>query len=93
MDLIKVKHRPSAEEKETSIVYDYIDKKWYMYSVISTHYNRAIKCGWTVTTKYVDDDGDVVGYQLEAPARAITIRGVEKRKMSEKQLTNLHGDK
>lgn len=92
MEIIKVKNRPSAEEKETCINYDYIDKKWYMYTNISTHYNRAIKNGWTMTTKYVDDDGDVVGYQFEAPARAITIRGVEKRKMSEKQLTNLHGD-
>ena len=92
MEVIKVHHRISSEEKETAINYDYIDKKWWMYSVIPTHYNKALKQGWTPIVKYEYEDGSVAGYQLEAPGRAITIRSVEKKQLSEKQLSNLDGD-
>ena len=49
MKIIKLKSRLSTDEKETCLNYDYIDKKWVMYSFISTHYNKALKQGWTPT--------------------------------------------
>lgn len=92
MEIIKVHRKVSSEEKETHLNYDYIDKKWWMYSVIPTHYNKALKQGWEPIVKYEYEDGSVAGYQLEAPGRAITIRSVEKKQLSEKQLSNLDGD-
>ena len=62
-----------------------------MYSFIQKHYNRALKQGWRPIAQYVYEDGSIAGYELEAPDRAITIRSVEKKQMSEKQLTNLLG--
>lgn len=89
MKIIKLKSRLSTDEKETCLNYDYIDKKWVMYSFISTHYNKALKQGWTSIVKYEYDDKTTAGYELEAPSHAITIRSVEKKKMSEKQMKNL----
>jgi hypothetical protein len=56
------------------------------------HYNRAIKQGWVQTAQCVYDDNTVCGGTFEAPGHAITIRGAEKRKMSDKQMNNLFGD-
>ena len=89
MEIIKVKQRLTSDEKETCLNYDYIDKKWTMCSFISTHYNKALKQGWTPIVKYEYFDKTTAGYQLEAPGHAITIRSVEKKKMSEKQMKNL----
>lgn len=89
MKIIKVKGKLISEEKETQLNYSYIDKVWIMYSTIQKHYNRALKQGWKVITKYQYEDGTVAGYELEAPDRAITIRSIEKKQMSEKQLMNL----
>ena len=92
MEIIKVTARLSAEERETILNYDNVDKMWIMDSTIPKHFNRALKQGWTPTAKYIYDDGTVCGMALTAPARAITIRNTEKKKMSEKQLENLMGD-
>lgn len=92
MEIIKVTTRLSAEEKETILNYDNIDKVWLMDSTVPKHFNRALKQGWTPTAKYVYEDGTVCGMALMAPARAITIRNTEKKKMSDKQLENLLGD-
>jgi hypothetical protein len=89
MKVIKLKTRLTSEEKETALNYDYIDKKWRMYSVISTHYNKALKQGWTPVVKYEYEDGTVAGYCLEAPGYTITIRSVEKKQMTDKQMKNL----
>lgn len=82
-------HKLTNEEKDTTLCYDYLEKKWIMDSTISTHYNKALKQGWTVVAKHVYEDGIVFGYKLEAPGRAVTIRSVEKKQMSEKQIENL----
>jgi hypothetical protein len=89
MEIIKMNTRLTAEEKETHLNYDYVENKWVMYSVISTHFNKALKQGWIPLVKYVYQDGTVAGYSLEAPGRAITIRSVDKKVLSEKQMTNL----
>jgi len=92
METIKVTTRLSAEERETILVYDNIDKVWRMDSTVPKHFNKAKKQGWTQTAEFVYEDGQVCGGAFEAPARAITIRNAEKKQMSEKQLGNLLGD-
>lgn len=92
METIKVTSRLSAEERETVLVYDNIDKVWLMDSTIPKHFNRAVKQGWTPTTQYVYEDGTVCGMALTAPARAITIRSTAKKQLSDKQLKNLSRD-
>lgn len=90
METIKFTSRLSAEERETVLVYDNVDKVWRMDSTVSKHFNKAKKQQWTQTAEFVYEDGSVCGGAFEAPARAITIRSTEKKQMSEKQLNNLH---
>lgn len=92
MEIIKVYTRFTLEEKETVLNYNCADKMWEMYSVVSKHYNKALRQGWTPKVKYEYEDGSVAGYVLTAPARAITIRNVNPKQMSEKQLENLFSD-
>ena len=92
MKTIKVAARLTAEERETVLVYDSIDKMWRMDTTVSKHFNKANKQGWNQTVEYVYDDGNICGGAFEAPARAITIRNAEKKQMSEKQMGNLIGD-
>ena len=92
MDTIKVISRLSSEERETVLVYDNTDKVWRMDSTVTKHFNKALKQKWTPITQYVYEDGTVCGMVLAAPAMAITIRSVEKKQMSEKQLGNLFDD-
>lgn len=91
MKIQKLTVKLTSEEKETLLHYDYLNKKWIMDSTISTHYNKALKQGWTPLERYDYDDGSVAGYKLEAPGRAVTIRSVEKKQVSEKQMNNLNG--
>lgn len=92
MKTVKLTTRLSAEERETVLVYDNIDKKWIMESTLSKHFNKAKKQGWEQTAEFVYEDGTVCGGVFEAPARAITIRNAEKKQMSEAQMGNLPGD-
>lgn len=89
MKIQKLAGRLTNEEKETLLNYDYVSKKWIMDSTVSTHFNKALKQGWTPLVKYEYGDGSVAGYKLEAPGRAVTIRSVEKKQLSEKQMANL----
>lgn len=89
MKVIKLTTRLTAEEKETTLNYDYLDKTWRMDSTVQKHFNKALKQGWTPLVRFEYEDGTVAGYTLEAPGRAITIRNVEAKKMSEEQLGNL----
>ena len=90
--VIKVYTHFTLEEKETVLNYNCADKMWEMYSVVHKHFNKALKQGWTPKVKYEYEDGSVAGYVLTAPARAITIRNVNPKQMSEKQLNNLSSD-
>ena len=80
------------EERETILGYDYIEKVWVMNSFIPKHFRKALKKGWTPITQYVYDDGTVYGMTLTAPDRAVTIRSVDKKKLSDSQLKNLNVD-
>lgn len=89
MKIQKLSARLTSEEKETLLNYDYVNKKWFMDSTVSTHYNKALKQGWAPIEKYEYEDGTVAGYKLEAPGRAVTIRSIDKKVLSEKQMDNL----
>lgn len=91
MEIIKMNGRLTTEEKETLLNYDCVENVWLMDSTVSKHFRKALKQGWTPIKQYVYDDGTVCGMVLTAPDRAITIRNVEKKQMSEKQLGNLQG--
>ena len=92
MKIVKLQTKITAEEKETLLNYDFVNKTWIMDSTVQKHFNKALRQGWTPLVKYEYEDGTAAGYQLEAPGRAITIRNVEQKKMSEKQLGNLFQD-
>ena len=89
MEIIKLTCRLSAEERETILNYDNVDKVWRMDSTIPKHYNKAKRQGWTQIAEFIYEDGTVCGGAFIGPARAITIRNAEKKQMSDKQLKNL----
>ena len=91
MEIIKLTTRLTSEEKETLLNYDFLAKTWRMDSTVQKHFNKALNQGWTPLVRYEYEDGTAAGYVLEAPCRAITIRNVEAKKMSDKQLENLSG--
>ena len=89
MEVIKVNAKLTNEERETILNYDSITKAWIMDSTVPKHFRRAVKQGWLPIRQYVYDDDTICGMVLKAPERAVTIRNVEKKKMSEKQMKNL----
>jgi hypothetical protein len=91
VETIKVTSRLTNEEKETVIVYDNINKKWYADTTLNKHANRFKKQGWTQTTEYVYEDGSICGGAFEGSEKAITIRNPNKKRvMSDEQMKNLH---
>lgn len=92
METIKINGRLIAEERETLLNYDSINKEWIMDSTVPKHFRKAVKQGWTPIRQYVYDDDTVCGMVLKAPERAVTIRNTEKKKMSEKQMNNLRDE-
>jgi hypothetical protein len=92
METIKVTSRLTADEHETLLNYDSTKKVWIMDSTVSKHFNKALKQGWEPIRQYIYDDGFVCGMTLIAPERSVTIRNVEKKKMSDKQMNNLSGN-
>ena len=92
LETIKINGRLIAEERETLLNYDSINKEWIMDSTVPKHFRKAIKQGWTPIRQYVYDDDTVCGMVLKAPERAVTIRNTEKKKMSEKQMNNLRDE-
>jgi hypothetical protein len=92
METINVTSRLTAEERETILVYDNIDRSWTMDSSVPKHFHKAQKQGWTPIKQYVYEDGTVCGMVLTAPDRAVTIRNTEKKKLTENQLRNLSNE-
>lgn len=90
MNVVKLTTKLTDQERETHLYFDYIDKMWTMDSTIRAHFNKALKQKWKPITKYVYEDGTVAGYKLQAPERSITIRNIDKKQISEKQLAVLH---
>ena len=92
METIKVTTYLSTEERETVMVYDYVDKVWHAETVIPKHLNKWKKKGWNQIAEYVYDDGSVCGGVFVVPEKAISFRDPNKKRvMSEKQMKNLLG--
>jgi hypothetical protein len=93
METIKMGgNKLTSEERETLLNFDSIEKVWVMDSFVPKHFRKAIKQGWTPIKEYVYEDGTVFGMTLTAPEKAVSIRNVNKKKLSEKQLSALNGD-
>ena len=92
MQIVKITERLTAEEKETLLLYDFVDKQWTMDTTVMKYYNKAKKQGWTQVKEFVYDDGSVCGGVFIGPDRAVTIRNVDPKQMSEKQIENLWQD-
>jgi hypothetical protein len=91
METIRINSRLTNEEKETILIYDSVDKKWRVDTVVSKHMNKFKKQEWLQLAEYVYDDGTVCGGVFEAPDKAVTFRNPNKKRvMSEEQMKNLH---
>jgi hypothetical protein len=77
------------EEREVYLYFDPVEKMWTLDAFVPKYFRKALKQGWTPIREYVHDDGMVYGMSLIAPERAVTLRSVDKKKLSEKQLKNL----
>ena len=92
MEIIKVTSKLSNEERETVLVYDNVDRKWRVDTMLLKHVNKFKKQGWKQIVEYVYEDGSVCGGVFEGGERAITFRNPNKKRvMSEKQMKNLLG--
>jgi hypothetical protein len=93
METIKITGvRLSNEEREIHLYLDPIERVWILDAFMPKYFRKAIKQGWTPIKEYVYEDGTVCGMTLTAPERAVTIRNVDKKKLSEKQLKHLNPD-
>lgn len=92
METIKVYTKLSLEERETTANYDSANDMWIMESMTPKIFRKALKQGWTPLKQYVYEDGTVCGMVFKVPYRAITLRNIQKKQMSEKQLGNLPQD-
>lgn len=93
METIKLYgNRLTNEERETLLNYDSVERTWVMDSFVPKHFRKALKQGWSPIKQYVYEDDTVCGMTLTAPERAVTIRNVDKKQLSSKQLDNLNID-
>lgn len=93
METIKITGtRLSNEEREVHFYLDPIERVWTLDIFLPKYFNRAMKQGWTPIRKYIYEDGSVAGMSFTGPERAITIRNVDKKKLSKDQLKNLNED-
>ena len=92
MQIVKIKERLTLEEKEVLLLYDAVDKQWTMDTTVMKYYNKAKKQGWTQLKEFVYDDGTICGGVFVAQDRAVTIRNVDPKQMSDKQMENLLQD-
>lgn len=82
----------TSEEREIHLYLDPIDRIWVLDAFMPKYFRKAIKQGWTPIREYVYEDGTVCGMSFTAPERAISIRNIAKKKLSDKQLKNLTKD-
>lgn len=94
METIKITgSRLSNEEREVHLYLDPIERVWTVDSFMPKYFRKAIKQGWTPIREYIYEDGTVAGMSFIVPERSISFRKTEKKKISEKQRTNLNTSK
>ena len=90
METIKITGtRLSNEEREIHLYLDPVDRVWVLDAFMPKYFRKALKQGWTPIREYIYDDGTVAGMSFTAPERCISIRNIEKKKLSDKQMENL----
>lgn len=92
MEIVKIKERLTIEEKEVLLLYDAVDKQWVMDTTVLKYYTKAKRQGWNQIKEFVYEDGTVCGGVFTAPDRAVTIRNIDVKQMSDKQMGNLWQD-
>lgn len=93
METIKITGtRLLNEEREIHLYLDPIDRVWVLDAFMPKYFRKAIKQGWTPIREYIYEDGTVCGMSFTAPERSVSIRNVNKKKLSEKQLGNLNSN-
>jgi hypothetical protein len=92
MEIVKIKERLTLEEKEVLLLYNAVDKQWTMDTTVMKYYTKAKKQGWTQLKEFVYDDGTICGGVFVAPDRSVTIRNIDAKQMSDKQMENLWQD-
>ena len=84
----KITYSISAEEKETLLRYDYLEKCWYVESTVPSHITKFKKQGWEIISQTVNEQGvvQVAEFKCSNPS-SISINKAEKRKkeMTEEQ--------
>lgn len=80
------------EEREVYLYFDPVEKMWTLDAFVPKYFRKALKQGWTPIREYIYEDGTVCGMTLTASERAVTIRNVDKKKLSGNQLGNLKGE-
>ena len=70
-----------AEERETLLRYDYLEKCWYVDTSVPTHITKFKKQGWEIISQTVNEQDIVqaVEFKCDNPS-SITIGRAEKRK-------------
>lgn len=76
-----------AEERETIICYDAIDRQWSAWTTIPAHINKFMKSGWQMVRSTVSE-GTVIDAEFTAPKNAITIRNLNTAKSCSKTPEN-----
>ena len=73
-----------AEERETLLRYDYLDKCWYVESTVPSHITKFKKQGWEIISQTVNEQGivQVAEFKCNNPS-SISIRNANKRPMTE----------
>lgn len=85
-----VRSRLSATERESLFLISADeDDVVLLDTTILKDYNLAKKRGWKLIEEYVYEDGTVAGGKFTAPRRALSMRGVQAKQLSEKQKQNL----
>lgn len=91
MEIIKVSGmKLTNEEREVHFYLDPIERIWVLDAFMPKYFHKAIKQGWVPIREYVYEDGTVYGMSFTAPERCISIRNINKKKISEKQRKSLN---
>ena len=83
--------KSKAEERETILIYNDLDKTWTADTTIPKHYRRFIKQGWKQVSETNTSSGEFVAAEFEACDKAISIgRAIRPKKvMSEEHKAKL----
>lgn len=69
------------EERETILLFDYLDKEWKVYTNITKHWRKFKKNGFILEEEHIDPDtGHLIDAKFKCPEKLITFRNLAKMK-------------